>query len=79
MGTEDNMKLKFGNRIKALRAIKNISQKEFAEGLGVDRRTVHFWESGKSGMSAENFINVSEFFGISTEELNPKNELKISV
>jgi len=45
-----------GNRIKALRTEKKLSQEYLAEKLGVSRQAVSKWESGASSPSTDNLI-----------------------
>lgn len=36
-----------GDRIRAAREAANLTQREFADELGVSARTVQYWEAGK--------------------------------
>ena len=59
------MKLK--NRIRVLRAEKEISQKELAEVIGVSRQTVNSIEKGKFNPSVITALKVAEYFGVDVE------------
>ena len=45
----------FGNRIKAIRETTGLSQKAFAERLGINRGTVAIWEIEHHHPSRENY------------------------
>ncbi len=55
--------------IKQLRTIKNISQKELSERLGVSRSAISMWETGASKPDFNNVSKVAEFFNVSVDYL----------
>ena len=57
-----------GERIKACRTEKRMTQEFVAESLGVSRQAVSKWESGQSDPSTQNLIALAKLFGISPEE-----------
>lgn len=57
------------NRIRIERAIRNITQEELADALGVSRQTVISIENGKYDPSLKLAFKISEYFGKSIEEL----------
>ncbi|HPF33337.1 MAG TPA: helix-turn-helix transcriptional regulator [Candidatus Sabulitectum sp.] len=59
------MKLK--NRIRVLRAEKEISQKELAEVIGVSRQTVNSIEKGKFNPSVITALKLAEYFAVNVE------------
>ena len=61
----DNLK----NNIRVQRAIKNITQEELAEAIGVTRKTVNTIENGKFVPSTILAIKMARYFGIPVEEL----------
>lgn len=60
--------------IKALRATKNLTQKEVAEKLGINRNTYSSWENYKTFPSLPQLIRLSEVFECSLDTFYfPKN------
>lgn len=60
---------KFRNQIKVQRAIKEITQAELAEKIGVTRKTINTIENGKFVPSTILAIRLARFFEIKVEEL----------
>ncbi len=56
------MKLK--NRLRVLRAEKEISQKDLADATGLSRQTVNSIERGKFNPSITTALKIAEFFKI---------------
>ena len=56
-----------GNRIKALRLEKGLTQTEFADILEVSFQAVSNWERGISPPDLENLIRISSYFGVLTD------------
>ena len=56
------MEIKFAENLKLLRKSKNISQKQLAEKLGVDQRTVSAWETGICEPSFTMLAKICEIF-----------------
>lgn len=61
----DEMKLK--NRLRVLRAEKEISQKELADEIGVSRQTINSIEKGKFNPSVVTALKMAEYFGVDVE------------
>lgn len=57
------------NNLRVLRAIKDISQEQLAEALGVTRQTIHAVENDKYNPSLELAFKLAKFFGKSIEEV----------
>ena len=55
--------------LKKLRRSKNLTQKELAEVIGVDRTTYVKYESGDSEPSFEKLIKLADFFEVSLDYL----------
>ncbi len=53
-----------GKKIRKLRILNRISQKELAEKLGVSQRTVSRWEREETEPSASQLKNISKVFNI---------------
>lgn len=58
-----------GERLFKLRKEKNISQEELANVLDVSRQTISKWENGESTPDFDKIIPLSEYFGITSDEL----------
>ena len=57
-----------GQRIRALRLQKNLSQKKFALQIDMDRTYLASVESGKRNISIENIYKISKGLNVSLEE-----------
>lgn len=56
-------------RIQELRKQKGVSQEELANAIGVSRQAVSKWESAQSNPEIDNIIALSDFFGVSTDQI----------
>ncbi len=61
------MKLK--NRLRVLRAEKEISQKELAEEVGLSRQTVNSIERGKFNPSIITAFKIANYFAVRVDEV----------
>ena len=69
-----------GQRIQLLRKAAGLSQKAFAEMLGMSRAAICFWETGRSSHISEHVPRIAEIFGISEEVfLNGQNNETIPI
>lgn len=59
----------FGERIKALRTARGLSQEKFALSINMDRTYYASVESGKRNISLNNIVKIAEGFNLSLEEL----------
>ena len=57
------------NRIKVLRAEKNITQEELGEIIGVSRQTINAIEKEKFDPSLPTAFRISELFNLKIEEI----------
>jgi putative transcriptional regulator len=57
------------NNLRVLRAIKNISQEQLAQELGVTRQTIHAVENDKYNPSLDLAFKIASFFEKSIEEI----------
>jgi putative transcriptional regulator len=57
------------NQIKVHRAIRNLTQEELAEHIGVTRKTINTIETGRFVPSAILAIRLAKFFSVPVEEL----------
>ena len=61
--------MNLSDRIQALRREKGLSQEELAEQIGVSRQAVSKWESAQFSPDIDKIIQLSEFFGTTTDYL----------
>lgn len=61
--------IKLGEKIKALRKQRNISQEVFANYLGVSFQAVSKWENGNTMPDITLIPAIASFFSVSTDEL----------
>ena len=60
----------FGEKLKELREKKNLSQSKLAEIIGVDRRTIINYETGKSfPRNMDNYRKIAGWFGVTIDYL----------
>ena len=57
------------NSIKVERAIKNITQQELAEAVGVSRQTINFIETGRYMPSTIVALKIARYFGRHADEI----------
>ncbi len=59
----------FGERLKALRAEKNIGQNLLAKELKISNASVSYWETGKQEPTAEAIFKLAIYFNVSADYL----------
>ncbi len=57
------------NSLKVLRAVKEVTQEQLAEDLGVTRQTIHAVESGKYNPSLDLAFKLARYFDTTIEEI----------
>lgn len=50
--------------LRTLRKAANLTQEQFADRIGVSRKTVHEWETRKRAIPMPSTKRIAEFFGI---------------
>lgn len=63
------MIMEFNERLQSLRTSKKLTQEELAEKLFVSRTAISKWESGRGYPSIDSLKVISEFFGVTIDEL----------
>lgn len=63
-----------GEKIYRLRTEQGLSQETFGERLGVSRQSVSKWETDQSVPELDKIVAISEFFGVSTDQLLKETE-----
>jgi transcriptional regulator with XRE-family HTH domain len=64
-----DVKSKIGNRIKELRGLNNMSQKELAYSSDLDRSYIAGVENGQRNISVVNLEKIAKSLGVSLSEL----------
>ena len=59
----------FSEKLKALRTVKKMSQKDLADKVGVAKSVVSFYESGDRFPSYDVLIKISRIFNVTTDYL----------
>ena len=59
----------FSEKLYELRKRRGLSQEELAEALDVSRQAISKWESGRALPETGKLLTVSEYFGVSLDEL----------
>lgn len=59
----------FGERLKALRAEKNIGQNFLAKELGLSNASISYWETGKQEPTAAAVFKLAKFFDVTSDYL----------
>lgn len=63
LASRSKMEVKFAENLKDLRKRKGLSQKELADIVGVDQRTVSAWETKTAEPSLDMLAKLCEIFG----------------
>ena len=61
--------LRFHERLKELRAEKNLSQMQLSKLTGLSAGAIGFWETGKRIPNALAIITLAKYFGVTTDFL----------
>lgn len=59
----------FPEKLKYLRTKINLTQKDFAEKIGVSQSSINYWEKGQRIPSIEAAAKIADFFNITIESL----------
>ncbi len=66
--------MEFNERLQELRKRRGITQEQLAQALFVSRTAVSKWESGRGYPSIDSLIAISEFFGVTVDDLLTGNQ-----
>ena len=61
--------MKFGDNLKSIRKMKNVSQEDLADRLGVSRQSVSKWETGENYPSMQNIVCLCSIFKCKMNDL----------
>lgn len=67
--------MNFGNRLKILRNVSGVTQRELAEAIDVERATIAGYETRASEPNYEKLIRISKFFNVSVDYLLGNDEI----
>ncbi len=65
----ENLNIKIGEWLQNKRIEKELSQQDVADALGVTRTAVHYWESGKRTIYADNMFDFCRVLGVDPSDL----------
>ena len=55
------------NRLKLLRKVKRITQKDIASYLGITQNAYSYWERGLVGIDHKQLMNLADYYGVTVE------------
>lgn len=61
--------MSLGEKLKALRTAKKMSQKELAERIGIAKSVISFYESGDRFPSYDVLVKIARIFNVTTDYL----------
>ena len=61
--------MKFGDNLKSIRKMKNVSQEDLADKLGVSRQSVSKWETGENYPTMQNIVCLCSIFKCKMNDL----------
>lgn len=61
--------MEIGKVIRQLRKDSNVSRKTLADNIGVDVRTISYWETGTNEPKASYIYKLAVYFGVSADYL----------
>lgn len=70
------MEIRLGEKIKALRKARGISQETLGQALGLSFQAVSKWENGATMPDVAMIPAIANFFGVSTDELFDFNRME---
>lgn len=68
----------FHERLKGLREDRDLSQKEVAEALHIERNTLSCYEIGYREPSFDMLVKIADYYDITTDYLLCRTNLKVS-
>ncbi len=69
ISTKKEYTMELNEKLRSLRNQKGLTQEELANALYVSRTAISKWESGRGYPSIDSLKTISEFFGITLDEL----------
>ena len=66
----------FKDRLVKLRKELGLTQEDFAQKIGYTRTAISAWEIGRNEPSNADTVKISDFFGVSTDYLLGKSDIR---
>lgn len=70
--------MEFKDRLVKLRKELGLTQEDFAQKIGYTRTAISAWEIGRNEPSNADTVRIAEFFGVSTDYLLCKTDIRNS-
>ncbi len=70
------MKKQIENRLKVLRAEKNITQENLGKACGLSRQSINAIEKGKYVPTVITALKIADYFGVSVEDIFLLNKIE---
>ncbi|RRG01215.1 MAG: XRE family transcriptional regulator [Lactobacillus sp.] len=67
--------MEISDKLRHYRKQKNLTQKELADKLHLSRKTISGWENGRGYPDIKSIAQLSDIFGVSTDDLLKDNNL----
>lgn len=74
--SKENKSSRFPSQLRELRAEKGVSQETLSKVLGVSKSTIGLWETGDTLPDAKTIYDLAGYFGVSTEYLLCRTQIK---
>lgn len=71
--------MEFKDRLIFLRKDLNMTQEDLAEKIGYTRTAISAWEIGRNEPSNSDTIKIADFFGVSTDYLLGKSDIRTPI
>ena len=71
--------MEFKDRLVKLRKELGLTQEDFAQKIGYTRTAISAWEIGRNEPSNADTVRIAEFFGVSTDYLLCKTDVRNNV
>lgn len=72
------MEVKFKDRLKELRKLNHLLQRELAEKINVSKYHIYNWEKGRSEPSLQDLINLAIILNTTSDYLIGKDDIEIN-
>jgi len=68
-----------GSYLRNYRRIRNVTQLELAQWLGVSRQAISMWESGKRELKVTTLSKIARVFNVSLDELLKSQHIRLDI
>lgn len=70
----NNLKKDMGRRLKKLRILAELHQKDIAKELGISIQLISYWETGKHYISMKHYMKLPKILKCKIEDLDPRKK-----